>query len=190
MMRIALAGFVRMSMLMLDLFSGLGGASKAMKERGWEVITVDIIPAFNPTIISDIRDFHYAGLRPDLIWASPPCVEFSKASFPMSWACNRNHPPAPDVGLMLAAKRIIEEAKPRYWVIENVRGARPFFEPILGAPRKITGSRVLWGHFPIFDCDPAGGDKWRLPPSEDRAAKRALIPHQVSRALALAIEQT
>ena len=176
-------------MLMLDLFSGLGGASRAMKERGWQVITVDIDPKFNPSLVSDIRYFHYDGPRPDLVWASPPCIEFTKASLPLSWACNQKSPPAPDVRLMLEAKRVIAEANPRYWVIENVRGAREYFEKHLGSPRKITGSRLLWGHFPIFDCDPAGGDKWRLPPSEDRAAKRAVIPHQVSRALAMAIEQ-
>ena len=35
-------------MLMLDLCCGLGGASRAMRERGWEVVTVDIVPEFNP----------------------------------------------------------------------------------------------------------------------------------------------
>jgi hypothetical protein len=89
---------------------------------------------------------------------------------------------------MLEAKRIIEEAKPRYWVIENVRGARPFFEPWLGKPRKIVGSRYLWGDFPIFDTPKVYG-KSRLPPSEDRAAKRSEIPKGISLALALAIEQ-
>ena len=51
-------------MLMLDLFSGLGGASKAMKERGWEVITVDNNPKFNPDICIDIREYHYSGPTP------------------------------------------------------------------------------------------------------------------------------
>lgn len=76
-------------MLMLDLCCGLGGASKAMKERGWDVITVDIDPEFNPTIVADLRTFHYSGPRPDLVWASPPCTEFSKYSMPESWACNQ-----------------------------------------------------------------------------------------------------
>ena len=38
-------------MLMLDLCSGLGGASKAMKERGWDVITVDVNPEFSPDVL-------------------------------------------------------------------------------------------------------------------------------------------
>ena len=60
-------------MRMLDLFSGLGGASRAMRERGWDVITVDIEPEFNPSIIADISTYHYEGKLPvDLVWASPP----------------------------------------------------------------------------------------------------------------------
>ena len=174
-------------MLMLDLCCGLGGASKAMKERGWDVITVDIVPEFNPSIVADLRTFHYSGPRPDLVWASPPCTEFSKYSMPESWACNRGGKKEPDLSLMLAAKRVIDEVNPRWWVIENVRGAVEFFEPHLGRVRKRSGSRYLWGEFPPFDCSPGYG-KWRLPPSPDRAAKRSEIPRQLSLALCQAVE--
>lgn len=174
-------------MLMLDLCCGLGGASKAMRERGWDVITVDIVPEFNPSIVADLRTFHYSGPCPDLVWASPPCQEFSRYSLPESWACNRGGKTEPDLSLMLAAKRIIDEVNPRWWVIENVRGAVPFFEPHLGPVRKRSGSRYLWGEFPPFDCDPGYG-KWRLPPSPDRAAKRSEIPRQLSLALCQAVE--
>lgn len=173
---------------MLDLFAGKGGASKAMLDRGWEVITVDVNPAFEPVIVADIAEYHYTGRKPDLIWASPPCTEFTKAALPKSWICNKKNPPKPDVTLMLHAKRIIEEVNPKYWVIENVRGAVPYFKPYLGDYRKRSGSRYLWGEFPIFDCDPGYG-KWRLPPSEDRAAVRSLIPAQLSKALCMAIER-
>lgn len=40
-------------MLMLDLFAGLGGASRAMQEAGWIVIRVDNDPQFNPDICTD-----------------------------------------------------------------------------------------------------------------------------------------
>jgi hypothetical protein len=178
-----------LNLRMLDLFSGLGGASRAMRERGWDVITVDIEPRFNPSIIADISTYHYEGKLPvDLVWASPPCTEFSKDSLPRSWACNRNNPPKPDTALTEAAMRVIEEVKPRWWVIENVRGAVKHFRPILGAPVKRVGSRYLWGVFPDFDCPPVYG-KWRLPPSPDRAALRSLIPRELSEALCLACEQ-
>jgi hypothetical protein len=178
-------------MLMLDLFSGKGGASQAMIERGWQVITIDNNPDFSPTICCDITTYHPPGFLigdVDLVWASPPCTEFSKDSLPKSWACNRE-PAKPDITLMLAAKRIIDEVKPKWWVIENVRGAVKYFEPVLGPVKKRNGSRYLWGEFPIFDCDPGYG-KWRLPPSRDRAAIRSMIPKQVSNALCIAVEYT
>jgi len=52
----------------------------------------------------------------------------------------------------------------------------------------VVGSRYLWGEFPIFDTPKVYG-KWRLPPSEDRAAKRSEIPKGISLALCMAIEQ-
>jgi site-specific DNA-cytosine methylase len=77
-------------MKMLDLFSGLKGASQAFEAAGWEVITVDNNPDLNPTICCDIEDLW---LHPDfqqymtkeyfnLIWASPPCIEFYKVGAP------------------------------------------------------------------------------------------------------------
>lgn len=174
-------------MLMLDLFSGLGGASKAMKERGWEVITVDNNPKFNPDICIDIREYHYSGPTPDLIWASPPCTEYSKMSLPKSWACNGGTHKEPDHSLALATLRIITEVRPKWWIVENVRGAIPYFSTIFGPVQKRCGSRILWGKFPI--CDPAPGyGKWRLPPSPDREALRSIIPEQISRAVCIACE--
>jgi hypothetical protein len=176
--------------IILDLFSGLEGASRAFKERGWDVITVDINDSFEPDICCDIVHFSYPGSwpKPDLIWASPPCTEFSRRSLPASWACNGGKYKEPDMSLLDATIRIIKEAKPRYWVIENVSGAIRYFKPYLGSYQKKVGSRYLWGQFPIFDCDPGYG-KWRLPPSSDRAARRSLIPYQISKALCMAIEQ-
>ncbi len=171
-------------MLMLDLCSGLGGASKAMKERGWDVITVDVNPEFSPDIVADITTFHYTGPQPDLVWASPPCTEFSKTTMPAFFPCNRKCPPKPDTIVMEHSLRIIREIRPRWWVIENVRGAIPYFEPILGPYRKKSGSRYLWGNFPIFDCPPGYGKRngWKT------AAERSVIPYPLSKALCLSIE--
>lgn len=174
---------------MLDLFAGMGGASRAMREAGWTVITVDNDPQFNPDILADITTFHYTGPKPDLVWASPPCTEFSRYSLPASWKCNKGGKKEPDMCLTLAAKRVIEEIDPKWWIVENVRGARPFYEKVFGPCVKICGSRYLWGKFPI--CDPAPGyGKEKLPPSRDRAALRAIIPEQISRALCIACESS
>jgi len=175
-------------MRMIDLFSGLGGASEVMVERGWEVITVDVESSFNPTIVADIRDFHYNGEPVDLIWASPPCIEFSKSSLPRTWRCNVKNPPKPSTELLEATLEVIKEVRPRWWIVENVRGAVPFFKPSLGKPTKRVGSRYLWGDFPIFWAKHTYG-KWKLSPSEDRSSLRSKIPHSLSHALCLACER-
>ena len=166
-----------MMLKMLDLFCGLGGASQAMRERGWLVHTLDIDPKFHPTWCMDINDFH-ASEYYDLIWCSPVCTEFSKMSMP--WF---DHSIPPSMRQVEECYRIIEEVRPRWWVIENVRGAVPY----LGTPTKRVGSRYLWGDFPVFDCKHIYG-KWRLPPSEDRASLRSMIPRELSYALCLACE--
>lgn len=174
-------------MLMLDLFSGMGGASKAMKDVGWEVITVDNNPDFKPGIIADITQYHYSGPTPDLIWASPPCTEFSKRALPPTWKCNAGQHKEPDMSCVIATKRIIDEVNPRYWIIENVQGAVKYLNPIFGHYIKKCGSRYLWGVFPI--CDPAPGyGKWRLSQSKDRAALRSIIPIQISKAVRIGCE--
>ena len=168
--------------LMLDLCAGLGGASQAMLDRGWKVIRVDIEPSFKPDIVADVRHWSYRGPKPLLIWASPPCKEFSRHFLP--WLKAEREP---DMSVVLACKRIIEEVQPVFWVIENVRGAVPFFEPVLGKPAQVIFPYYLWGRFP-----PLSVDRSRFVPkqrfSSRDAAKRAWIPYELSYKLALACE--
>lgn len=173
-------------MKVLDLFSGLGGFSKAFGERGHNVITVDIEPMFRPSIVADVR---YLNLRGDfdVILASPPCDEFSKAAMP--WHRDKANPEK-GLELVYATMRIIKDIKPRFWVIENVRGAIKYFKPTLGNYQKRCGSRFLWGVFPDFPCDHSKCyGKWRLPPSPMRKALRSLIPYEISYNLCIAIEK-
>ena len=61
---------------MLDLCCGKKGASKEFVKAGWDVLTVDIDPKFNPDIIADIINLHpEAPGQFDLIWASPKCTD-------------------------------------------------------------------------------------------------------------------
>lgn len=169
---------------MLDLCAGLGGASQAMKSGGWQVFTVDVDPRFNPDIVADIREFSWNGQRPDLVWASPPCTEFSRESMP--W-CRTGQ--APDMSIVLACLRIIRECNPPYWVIENVRGAIRHFRPILGPPRSSFGPFFLWGVFPIRGHHPI-----EYKPKESYSGKRsdlrAKVPAEVSLAVLDSIVKT
>ena len=175
-------------MLMLDLGAGLCGASQAMKARGWNVITMDIDPDFNTDVVADMRTWSWTGDRPDLVWCSPPCTEFAKFAMPC-WYPPETLPP-PDMSLVIACKRIVDECNPRYWIIENVRGAVPFFAPILGKPTEVHRPYFLWGHFP-----PLGNTKRHTFGTKSKhlsssaKAERARIPESLSLAVAIAIER-
>lgn len=164
--------------IMLDLCAGLGGASQAMRDRGWDVVTLDNDPRFGCDITADLSTWHYHGPRPDLVWISPPCTEFARESMP--W-CRTGA--APDMTLMLAARRLVDEIEPRYWVLENVRGAVRY----LGPPREIHGPFFLWGHFPSLGR-PVLTMRKKESYGSDQQAERAMIPAALSTALALAIE--
>jgi hypothetical protein len=170
---------------MLDLFAGLGGASAAMRDRGWDVVTVDADPSFSCTITTDLLTWEPpADLGAfDLVWASPPCQEFSRWGMP--W-CRAKNPPPPSLELVHAAVRIIGIVKPVWWVIENVRGASSFLRPVLGEPR-LYGAAMLWGQFPDLGRVRVKLHKERL--SSTQRAKRSVIPYAISLALAKACEQ-
>lgn len=176
-------------MLMLDLCCGLGGASAAFRARGWRVVTVDIEPLVNPDILIDVREFTWHGEKPDFIWASPPCDEFARKD---------NRPwidyPEPDLSIYLACKRVISAAQPRYWIIENVRGAIPYF----GTPVYSRRPYFLWGYFPPLCQFRVGCGKKLTNGSKDRPAgmsyvksralERARVPYGLFLAAAIAAE--
>jgi hypothetical protein len=170
-------------MLMLDLGAGLKGASQAMKVRGWQVITMDIDPRFNCDVTADIRTWHYQGKRPDLIWCSMPCDQFSRESMP--W-CRTGK--LPDMSLVLSGKRVIDEAQPVYWVMENVRGAIPYFEPYFGKFRMHVGPFYLWGFFPIPGRIDTNSWRKKESRSSSNPEERARIPLSLSGSIAEAIE--
>jgi C-5 cytosine-specific DNA methylase len=162
---------------MLDLFAGTKGASRAFAEAGWEVVTVDNDPAHEPDVVADLRSWSWDGRRPELVWASPPCQEFSRTAMP--W-CRAKGPPEPSMELVEAALRVVEETRPHYWALENVRGAVPYIRPLLGEPRVIAGPFHLWGYFPPFRLE--------LPAFKERlgskdVVKRAAVPRKLSAAL-------
>jgi SAM-dependent methyltransferase len=173
-------------MKFLDLCCGKKGASGEFKKAGWDVVTVDINPKFNPDIVADINDLHLEGDF-DFVWASPVCTGYTKRSLPASWKCNGGKHTEPDMRLFLNCYRIIRYLKPRWWVIENVIGAKGYFSLVLGDYAKHVGSRYLWGEFPIFDTSAKFG-KWKLSPTEDRAEIRSEIPTGLSRALCMACD--
>lgn len=172
-----------MDLFMLDLCSGLKGASAAMRERGWRVVTVDNEPALQPDIVADVRAWSWDGLTPDLVWASPPCIEFARESMPWSRTGRQ-----PDMSIVDACFRIVRECKPRYWIIENVRGAIPFWLAKYGVPRAIYGPFYLWGFFPSLGNFVLEYRRKESYSSGDK--RRGGIPFQLSLAVSCTIEQS
>ena len=191
-------------MKIVDLFSGFGGASEAFaKDEAWGILRIENNPLLanvEHTRCMDIFEFRdwlleqqyrYGSFSVDVVWASPPCHEFSTAyGAPRSIAHREGvEDYQPYMGYLEVAIEIIEILKPRYWIIENVRGAIKYFEEKLGKPAQIHGAYVLWGNYPKFEPatfpTKAQKDKrW----SPLRSNYRAQVPIQISQALKDAIE--
>lgn len=172
----------------LDLCCGLGGASQPALDRGWRVIRVDIDPQFKPDIVADIRNLPLKPLDIDVLWASPPCIEFSKWSLPASWACNGGRKRPPSLDLVLAVRDAIARFQSRQWIVENVAGARPFLTSVFGPVRAITGGHVFWSNRLLL-LPQVRGHKWRVAPGPNRAALRARIPYEIGEAICIAVER-
>jgi hypothetical protein len=122
----------------IDLFSGTRSATKYFDKAGWEMRYVEITEGV------DVRTYHPP--KADFVWASPPCTEYSYSNRKFAtWESKYQTAPM----LWRSAMRVIREARPRFWVIENVKGA----QQIWGKAPYNYGSFFLWGYFP-FDLLP------------------------------------
>lgn len=124
----------------ISLFSGAGGLDLGVEAAGYRVtaaVEVDHDAAdtmeknfpglHSPVIRRDILDvpteeiLHAAGLRgherPDLLVGGPPCTPFSKSGFWLEW---KRAGLDPDASLLQAYTRVLAEAKPRAFILENV----------------------------------------------------------------------
>ena len=194
--------------IFIDLFSGLGGASVAFDAHpSWHTIKIDN----NPELLEHNRGLHIMDLTQIdevitflehtiqqiyndndmgyeianhklVIWASPPCQQYSFANAQRS-------PDDFDNTLLLATIDYLYHFQPDYHIIENVKGAIEEFNDILGGPwRQRINAMYLWGHFPLIafkDSDSLQHHK-KLDAKGSRKLRpnyRALVPAPVSEAL-------
>ena len=67
----------------LELCCGWKSVSNAFAtNHHWHTVTVDILPKFKPTLLTDVTRWDYRAYFethpvPDVIWASPPCRTFT-----------------------------------------------------------------------------------------------------------------
>ena len=178
----------------LDLCSGLGGATEALVQAECEVVRIENNPllAYVPhTHTLDVTE--WADWLPDLgpfdiVWASPPCLGYSDGyNAPKIVARREGREYVPDPSVALACREIIDYLKPRWYIIENVKGAIPYFEGYgWGRHQQSIGPFYLWGQFPQLDVS-----KQRMMHKKKTdntgSQARALVPFEISFALLEAI---
>lgn len=186
-----------MTRFMIDLCSGLGGASEAMyQSKDWEVLRIDSDPlgilkevGIPCTEERRIEDIDWKLPRElDLLWASPPCREFSLGYLsPKSKAIRNDEKYEPDMSILENVIRLRDSWEPKFWCIENVIGSIAHFKPYLGEPTQIIGPFVLWHNLPHiavsrnFSHSKTENDTWSDDPL--RPNIRAKIPLELSRAV-------
>ena len=129
-------------MILLELFSGKESISKVARENGIETITLDNNKKFNSDISVDFLEWDYknSNIKPDFIWASPPCTCFSVASIKHNWKKEngifipQSEKTKTAIKIVKKLLEVIKYFKPKYYFIENPRGIlrkMPFMVSIL-----------------------------------------------------------
>ena len=198
----------------LDLFSGLGGWSDGLAMEGFDVVGVEIEPKIamlykHRCILADVRELNGEGFQEfDLIIGSPPCRDFSDLG--RLWGHTWKRKPDPKgegMSNIKAFLRIVKEAEPRFWLMENVPRAQEF----IGKAKVTTYlgvrhmRRSFWGKFPMFLIHRQNGKivysglhkyqrvlKKAIAVNTSgpwRAWERARIPLPVARALGRAVKE-
>ena len=101
----------------LDLFSGTGSATRVLQAHGFNVVSVDNDPRWEPTHCVNILEWDYAARYDpgtfDIVVAAPPCTEFSRAL--------TTRPRCLDQAYQLVAKtlEIVDYFQPAVWWLET-----------------------------------------------------------------------
>lgn len=187
----------------LDLCSGLGGASEAfVNSPHWRVQRVENNEKLSTvpyTAILDVTQWMdwlptmiESNGYPTLIIAAPPCREFSRGyNAPREIARRAGWEYQPNTEILESCLSIIEYCQnlgTHWWIVENVIGAIPDFGKYLREPKQIVGPFVLWGVFPYlplnsrdFKNHKSHYDVWSTDPL--RANKKAKWPIELSQEL-------
>lgn len=187
------------SLKVLDAFCGDGGWSIPFIEDGDDVWGIDIKDHGYPSklIQADIRELDGYGFHDiDFLIGSPPCTYYSIGfQFQVNKGRQRNIEEANQ--LVHAFERIVTEARPRYWAMENVdQMPRYFGERVLGTKPiwkfkiSVGGRRLLWGNLPLgLTNDNRFWTKLYLRYGGLSSRQRAHIPYPIARFVADSVKE-
>ena len=137
-------------MKLLDLFCGTKSIAKAFEAAGWEVYTVDWDKDFEPTLCADIgaltkeEIIALCGGVPDVVWMSPDCTSYSVAAIGKHRSKNKDSGELEPITEYAAfcdkvnkhiVDVVVNELKPKYYFIENPRGAMRKMKFVRDLPR-------------------------------------------------------
>ena len=135
-------------MKVLELFAGTRSIGKAFEAQEHEVFSVDWDKSFeNINLYADIGAMTASDVlknfgQPDVIWASPDCSTYSFAaiSYHRKREANGNLKAVTEYArrcdeINAHLIELIKELAPRYWFIENPRGAVRKMDFMQGLPR-------------------------------------------------------
>lgn len=135
----------------VELFCGRGGWSKGMydvfrdKCLFYGIDTRDFNYPFR-FIKADILDWE-PDQDYDIVLASPPCSEFSE----IKRNCAIPYDERQGLDLVYRTFALIEQIKPKFWVLENVKGLTEFLGPekeMVRYGKKSRKAAYLYGNFP------------------------------------------
>ena len=186
-------------MKILELFCGRGGWSKGFKEifpnaefTGIDFVDFSKIYPFE-FLQKDLMDYTPEPIY-DIILASPPCAQFSEVKR------NCAHPYDERQGLDLVWRThyLLSVCKPRYWIIENVRGLSEFLPPQnekIRYGKRARKTAYLWSNANIelgffdFDMSDYNSKLWHGTDGVSTIhSTRGELPLELSRQIALKIK--
>lgn len=158
---------------LLDCFCGLGGTSEGFLAEGFTVHGIEINPEiakicfdtlnvkYPNKITVEVADMitlkgeNFRGY--DVVWGSPPCRDFTHIGriYGKTW----KNPPNPQKGLELVScfLKFAKDAKPSFWVMENVMlltkylELKPMFISYITVGKNGQGKKhAFWGNVPAF----------------------------------------
>ena len=201
-------------MIVLELFAGTRSISKAFEEKGHKTYSIEWDRQFdNITLYKDINKVTsqeiielLGGERPDVIWASPDCTTYSVMAISKHRQYNNGIlEPKTEYAKQCDETNkhvleLIKELEPKYYFIENPRGALRKMDFMQGIPRytitycqygeKRMKPTDIWTNYPepnfkapckngdkCHEAAPRGSHKTGTQKLKDRV-ERAKIPKQ------------